>query len=111
MKTSKEFFERLGSDEPFTREIVDGINAKRNSGAKNYYETIIPVAAEHGYELTEEELDAISNIKTSELSDEELGKVAGGTSCITVVLGSIASISIVSAVSSISYATYLATED
>ena len=90
MKTSKEFFERLKTDEAFAKEVGEKIAAKREAGAANYYETIIPVAAELDYEVKEEELDAISEAQTSELSEEELGKVSGGGSCLVIV--SIASV-------------------
>ena len=85
MKTSKEFFERLKADEAFAKEVGEKIAAKREAGATSYYETIIPVAAELGYEVKEEELDAISEAQSSELSEEELGKVSGGGSCLVLV--------------------------
>ena len=81
MKTSKELFERLKTDEAFAKEFNEALVAKREAGAKSYYETFIPAAAERGYELSKEELDAVMNAQDSELSPEELGKVAGGTSC------------------------------
>jgi hypothetical protein len=59
--------------------------AKREAGAKNYYETIIPAAEERGYELSKEELDEILNAQDTELSPDELGKVAGGASCLVAV--------------------------
>ena len=95
MKTSKEFFERMQSDEAFAQEIIAALQAKREAGAKNYYETFIPVAQEHGYEITREELDEIYAAQATELTDEELGKVAGGMSCfgwvITTIIGTIVS--------------------
>ena len=85
MKTSKEFFERLKTDEAFAKEVGEKIAAKREAGAANYYETIIPVAEELGYEVKKEELDAINEAQNSELSEEELGKVSGGGSCLVLV--------------------------
>lgn len=85
MKTSKEFFERLQSDEAFAKEVTDAVAAKREAGATSYYETFIPVAADLGYEITKEDLDAVNAASVAELSDEELGKVAGGTSCLTAL--------------------------
>ena len=82
MKSSKEFFERLKNDEAFSKEVAEAIIAKREAGAANYYETYIPVANERGYELSKEELDTILAASTEELTEEELGKVAGGTSCL-----------------------------
>lgn len=83
MRSSKEFFERLTTDEVFARAVGDAISLRREQGAANYHETIIPVAAEYGYEVTSEELDAINARQMEDLSEEELGKVAGGTSCLT----------------------------
>ena len=85
MKTAKEFFEQLKTDEAFAKEVTEAVTAKREAGAKNYYETFIPVAAEYGYEISKEELDEVYEKQVSELSEEELGKVAGGTSCLTVL--------------------------
>lgn len=85
MKTAKEFFERLRNDEAFSKEVAAEIQAKRDAGAKSYYETFIPVAAEKGYQVSEEELDEIYEDMASTMSDEELGKVAGGTSCLTAL--------------------------
>ena len=99
MKTAKEFFERIQNDEAFAKEIAEACQAKRDAGATNYYETIIPVAEERGYEVTEENLDSIVENMSSELSEEELGKVAGGTSCIVVfyMVGSLVSVTIATA--------------
>lgn len=85
MKTSKEFFERLQNDEAFAKEIGEAVAAKREAGAESYYETFIPVAEERGYEISREELDAIHDAQAAAISDEELGKVAGGASCFVVV--------------------------
>ena len=89
MKTAKELFERLKTDEAFAKEFSEALTAKREAGAKSYYETIIPAAEERGYELSKEELDEILNAQDTELSAEELGKVAGGGSCVTLVIGTI----------------------
>ena len=89
MKTAKELFERLKTDEAFAKEFSEALTAKREAGAKNYYETIIPAAEERGYELSKEELDEILKAQDSELSAEELGKIAGGGSCVTLVIGTI----------------------
>ena len=61
--------------------VSGGMTINDVLGAKSYYETIIPAAEERGYELSKEELDEIINAQETELSPEELGKVAGGTSC------------------------------
>ena len=85
MKTAKELFERLKTDEAFAKEFSEALTAKREAGAKSYYETIIPAAEERGYELSKEELDEILNAQDTELSPDELGKVAGGASCLVAV--------------------------
>lgn len=78
MKTSKEFFERLQTDEDFAKEVGEKLKAKVEAGENDYKAIWIPLAAEYGYELTGEELDEMR--AKSELSEEELGKVAGGSS-------------------------------
>lgn len=91
MKTSKEFFERIKTDEAFAKEIGEAVQAKRAAGAANYCETVIPVASEYGYEVSKEELDAIYEAQTAEMSEDELGKVAGGTSCFVLTATLLAS--------------------
>ena len=78
MKTSKEFFERLQNDEAFAMEIRGKAIKKIDAGEQDYKALWIPLAAEYGYELKEEELDEWYKIATAELSDEELGKASGG---------------------------------
>ena len=92
MKTAKEFVERLQNDEAFVKAVNDGIEARKNAGAKDYTEALIPVAAELGYEITVEQVEALRKKQSEVISEEELGKVAGGTSCLTaaVVLGTLA---------------------
>ena len=81
MKTSQEFFDRIGSDREFAETVAKALQAKREAGAGNFYETYIPVAEENGYSLTREDLDDPLRASAGELSEEELGKIAGGTSC------------------------------
>ena len=95
MKTAKELFERLKTDETFLKEFDEALKVKREAGAKSVYETFIPAAAERGYEISKEELDEILNAQETELSAEDLGKVAGGTSCLGV--GAVLTISLVGA--------------
>lgn len=92
MKTSKEFFDRLKTDEAFVKEVETGLAAKREAGAANYYETFIPVAADLGYEITEKDLDDALSSASEELSEEDLGKVSGGTSCVGITVGIILSL-------------------
>ncbi|MBR5088799.1 MAG: hypothetical protein IK093_05180 [Ruminiclostridium sp.] len=79
MKTAKELFERLRTDEAFAKEFDEAIKVKREAGAESIYEMFIPVAAERDYELSKEELDEAITVNSEELSPEELGKVAGGS--------------------------------
>lgn len=78
--TSKDFFDRITNDEVFAAEISGKIKAQIDSGEKDYKKILIPVAREAGYELTEEELDKRYEQFAADLSEEELGKIAGGTS-------------------------------
>ena len=99
MKSSKELFKRLGEDEAFAKEFSDAVRAKRESGASSYFDTMIPAAAEFGYELSEEELQTVADSMEAQMSEEELGKVAGGTSClVTSVSISLISTTILSSV-------------
>ena len=103
MKTAKELFERLKTDEAFAKEFSEALQAKREAGAKSYYETFIPAAAERGYELSKEELEEAINSQDSELSPEELGTVAGGTSaCIPLTAVITVGAAIFSATSTVS---------
>lgn len=79
MKTSKEFFERLQNDEAFAKEVGEKAKAVVDAGEQDYKKIWIQIAEEYGYELTYEELDERYRIATAEMSEEELGKVAGGT--------------------------------
>ena len=80
MSSTKDFIERLKTDEDFLKLIVQKVNAASDKGEKDYKKIIIPIAAEEGYELSEDELDSLYETGSAELSEEELGKVAGGTS-------------------------------
>ncbi len=80
MKTSKEFFERLRTDKEFAEKTREAIIAKRKEGATDAYEVLILTAASEGYELTREVLDSYA--KENEISEEELGKIAGGWPCV-----------------------------
>ena len=81
MKTANELFERLKTDEAFAKDFTEALKARREAGAKSYYETVIPSAEKFGYSISKEELDEYIALQDTELSEEELGKVAGGTSC------------------------------
>ena len=85
MKTAKEFMQKLTSDEAFAKQVNDAIQAKKDAGAKDYTEALLPVAAELGYEVTVEQVEALRAKWSEVISEEELGKVAGGTSCTTLI--------------------------
>ena len=97
MKSSKEFFDRLRSDEEFAKEAGTKAKEKIDAGEDDYKSIWMPIAAEYGYELNEEELEEMFNEMTKDMSDEELGKAAGGTSLASLVaLGITGTISIIS---------------
>lgn len=82
MKTSEEFFERLKNDKDFADRIREAIFAKKREGATNGFEVLISVAAVEGYELTKEEIDGLADSQGEDISEEELGKIAGGWPCV-----------------------------
>ncbi len=79
MKTEKELLERLQKDREFAREFNESFIAKKKAGADNSVETMILVASDLGYKLTEEAIKSFMDQRPGELSEDELGKVAGGT--------------------------------
>ena len=81
MKTAKEFVEKIANDEAFAKAVNEAIQAKKNAGAKDYTEALIPVAASLGYEITTEQVEEFLAKQSEVISEEELGKAAGGTSC------------------------------
>ena len=89
MKTSKEFFERLRSDEEFAKEVVVKAQEKIDAKKTDYKEVWIPIAEEYGYELTGEQLDELNEQATASLSEEELGKVSGGFTPLLCFTGAI----------------------
>ena len=81
MKKATDLFKRLKTDEAFAKDFTEALKVRREEGAKSYYETVIPSAEKFGYSISKEELDEYIALQDTELSEEELGKVAGGTSC------------------------------
>jgi len=94
VKTFKDFLDRVTSDEAFADEINTAAAEKREEAAKKVNEILIAVAKERGYEITEQELKEYMSSQVTELSEEEMGKVAGGT-VIPVVTATIAIVSTV----------------
>ena len=78
MKTSKELIERLQADEAFAKEVEAAVKAKIEAGAKDRFDAFVSAAADFGYEVPREELEAIA-ANSEQLSEEELGKLSGGT--------------------------------
>ena len=112
MKTSKELIERLQSDEAFVKEFDEALKSKRESGAKNVYECFIPVAADYGYAVSKEEMDAFAAERSEELSEEELGKLSGGTACVAASWGLLVATGLLSALTAASaIATALSDDD
>ena len=94
MKNAKEFFDKIANDEAFAREIGQKVKTQIDAGETDYKKIWIPIAAEYGYEISPDELDEMIEDAKTELSDEELTKVAGGTmplvpSIIGTIIGSI----------------------
>lgn len=85
MKSAGEFFDRLRNDEAFAKEVSEELKARREGGAGSYYDTFIPTAEKFGYLITKEDIDEMVKSSSEELSEEELGKVAGGASCLAIV--------------------------
>ncbi len=84
MKTSREFFDRLRTDKDFTAKVRDAAAAKKKAGATDAFEAMIAIAADEGYELTRETLEKF--MEDNPISEEELGKVAGGFCCLPIII-------------------------
>lgn len=84
--TANEFFNRLQTDAPFASEIREKAAARHAEGTDNIYDSLIHVAAEYGYELTNDDIDKKIESASEEISEEDLGKVAGGTMCVVISL-------------------------
>ena len=79
MKTAKEFFERYDLDERFCKEVNATIKTLKAGGADNLFTAAVQAAGSLGYTVTEEEVKAFRMKQSSELSDELLESVSGGT--------------------------------
>lgn len=79
MQDAKTFFDRLKSDEAFAEEFSKKVSATGNTDPKDVHEAVIATAAEYGYEVTQADIDDFVGQYGEELSEDELGKVAGGT--------------------------------
>ena len=81
MKTAKEFIERMQSDEAFAAQMREKVAAAKEAGAEDLFAAVSAAAKEEGYEISPEQLKEIIQAQMEDVSEEELGKVAGGTSC------------------------------
>jgi len=73
--------ERFANDVKSNTELQEAAK-----GAGTDVGALVAVANEHGYKFTADELNAHAATKKSELSEEELEQVAGGSNVITVVV-------------------------
>lgn len=93
MKTAKEYIERMRSDKDFAAQMSEKAKALLAAGEKDAFAAVSKAAKELGYEISPEQVREI-NKPNEDVSEEELGKLAGGTSCIalTVVVSVTASV-------------------
>ena len=80
MKTAKEYIERMQSDKDFAAQIAEKVKAAKDTGAEDLFAAVSAAAKDLGYEISPEQVKEIS-AQSEDISEEELGKVAGGTSC------------------------------
>ena len=85
MKTAKDLFERLNADEAFGKEFTEALQKNHEAGAKDNYESFLRTAQEYGYSASREDLDEMLKSLEGDLTEEELGKVAGGTVCASIM--------------------------
>ena len=85
MKTAKEYIERLESDKDFAAQVKEKLKAAKDAGAEDMFAAVSAAAKELGYEISPEQIKEIS-AQSEDISEEELGKVAGGTSPIILTI-------------------------
>ena len=81
MKTAKEYIEKMQSDKDFVAQMSEKVNAAKAAGTEDLFVAVSAAAKELGYDVSPEQVKEISN-QNEDISEEELGKVAGGTSCL-----------------------------
>ena len=79
MKNFGELLEDLKNDAALAGRFTEAVSKKLEAGAQNDLEAVIPTAAEFGYEVKKEELEQYYDSLSDDLSEKELGKIAGGT--------------------------------
>ena len=80
MKTAKEYIERMRSDKDFAAQMSEKVKALLDAGEKDVFVAVSKAARELGYEISPEQVKEI-NKPNEDISEEELGKLAGGTIC------------------------------
>ena len=85
MKTAKEYIERMRSDKDFAAQMNEKTRALLDAGEKDAFAAVSRAAKELGYELSPEQVREI-NLENEDISEEELGKLAGGTARLTNVI-------------------------
>ncbi len=81
MKTAKDFFEDVKSDKDLAAKVGEELKIKLNGKTDDDAVAAVfsEVAADNGYELTPEDIKEYSEDLSTELTDEDLGKVSGGS--------------------------------
>lgn len=86
MKTAKEYIERMQADKEFGEQMKQKILAAKQAGAEDLFAAASAAAKELGYDISPEQIREFSD-QGEDISDEELGKLAGGTSCTPAIAG------------------------
>ena len=76
MKTAKEYIEKMQSDKEFAAQMSEKAKALLAAGEKDVFAAVSKAAKELGYELSPEQVREI-NKRNEDISEEELGKLAG----------------------------------
>ena len=84
MKTAKEYVERMRGDKAFAAQMNEKVKALLDAGEKDAFSAVSKAAKELGYEISPEQVREI-NKPNEDVSEEELGKLAGGTSCTAAI--------------------------
>lgn len=81
MASASELFSRLREDPEFVNGFAAKVKAVMESSEDkdDNVSAIIKTASEYGYEVTPEDIEAQKTQLSEELSEDELGKVAGGS--------------------------------
>ena len=85
MKTAKEYIEKMRSDKDFAAQMSEKVKALQEAGEKDLFAAISKAAQELGYEISPAQVKDINQV-SEDISEEELGKLAGGAACLTAGL-------------------------